>query len=68
MCTPADHFWKPLSPGVCHDFMLFYLITEIIETVLDAVILILPIKSVLALQLPTRIRLSILGIFLLGGL
>jgi hypothetical protein len=48
--------------------MLFYLITEIIETVLDAVILILPIKSVLALQLPTRIRLSILGIFLLGGL
>jgi hypothetical protein len=67
MCTPVDHLWKPLSPGVCHNYMLFFLIVEIFETMMDASILALPIPSILALQLPLRTRLSVIGIFLLGA-
>lgn len=57
-----------MNPGVCHNAMLFQLITQIIEIVMDTAVLSLPIQPVLNLQVAFRIRLSIVGIFLVGVL
>lgn len=68
MCTPISHLWKPLSPGHCRNFVLFYAIVSSIETGIDAAILLLPVRPVLNLHLPLQTRLAILGIFVLGSL
>lgn len=66
MCEPVDYLWKPLEKGVCHDYMLFFLITEIIETIMDFSILMLPIPALSRLHLEMRTRLLIIAIFMLG--
>ncbi len=67
-CQPISHYWDPLGHGTCGNFPVFYLITGAIEVVIDAAILALPISPLLNLHLPLRTRLSLVGIFLLGGL
>lgn len=61
-------FWDPTVPGHCYNFNSFFLAMELMNLFLDVAILALPIKMILGLQLPTRKKVVIGCIFLLGGL
>jgi hypothetical protein len=68
MCIPIDSFWHRMTPSRCLNFNLFSLIIGIFDIVIDTAILILPVRAVLSLQMPTRTKVLVSGIFLLGGL
>ena len=68
ICIPVDSFWHRLEPGRCLDFNLFFLVNGIIEILIDAAILILPIWVVQTLHMPLKTKVLVMGIFLLGGL
>ncbi|KAI0190173.1 hypothetical protein EV127DRAFT_495319 [Xylaria flabelliformis] len=67
ICVPIDIFWHRMKPGRCLNFNLFYLINGIAETIIDIVILALPVRAVFSVQIPTRTKFLVSGIFLLGG-
>ena len=68
-CTPVDYLWNPREKGSClPHYNQYYLTREVLGTILDAVILLLPIRTIMNLQMPRRSRFQITGIFLLGGL
>ncbi|KAF2248053.1 hypothetical protein BU26DRAFT_551453 [Trematosphaeria pertusa] len=66
-CQPIDSFWRRLKVGTCLNFNVMFLVTGIFDTVIDMVILLLPVRMALALQLPMRTRIAVAGIFALGG-
>ncbi|KXX75420.1 hypothetical protein MMYC01_207009 [Madurella mycetomatis] len=68
MCIPIESFWIRTMPGRCLNFNLFSLFTGIADILIDTAILLLPVRAVISLQMPTRTKIMILGIFLLGGL
>ncbi|KAI0390579.1 hypothetical protein F5Y17DRAFT_443969 [Xylariaceae sp. FL0594] len=66
-CLPIGFFWDRSIPGHCFNFNLFNLISGILDIVLDASILALPIWAVARTQMPLQKRLLVCGIFLFGG-
>ncbi|KAK4221867.1 hypothetical protein QBC38DRAFT_376328 [Podospora fimiseda] len=68
ICIPIDIFWHRLKTGGrCLNFNLFSFIIGLVELVLDTAILVLPIRAIVALQMPTKTKALISGIFLVGG-
>lgn len=70
-CIPVSARWhiERQRPGTCKvNFNTMYLLTGCIETVLDATVLAVPVRVVLKLQMSMKTRLTVAGIFLLGGL
>ena len=67
-CIPVAKFWDPTIAGTCINFNIFFLVNSIIETILDFVILVLPVPMILGLQLSRHNKVVLSGIFLLGGL
>ncbi|KAJ2980435.1 hypothetical protein NUW58_g459 [Xylaria curta] len=65
-CIPLEKFWRPLAPGRCLNFNLFYFVIGILETAIDLIILVLPVRATFAVQLPLRTKFFVSGIFLLG--
>ncbi|KAL8784269.1 MAG: hypothetical protein Q9195_009105 [Heterodermia aff. obscurata] len=65
-CTPRRKLWDPLTSGECIDVNALYQSSGVINAVSDFMILILPIKPILALQVPTRRKLPTLAIFATG--
>lgn len=71
-CKPVSFYWTqfagntdghcPLNTG------LFFVVMAIINLFIDFFILILPIPSILALQMSLRKKAGVCGIMLLGGL
>jgi len=68
LCSPPSNFWNMKDLGKCQNYNTYLLVTSILEIVLTSAILALPIKPILRLNLDLRTQLTILGIFLLGGL
>ena len=68
VCLPVQSFWNPTVKGHYLNFDLFFLVTSIIETVIDLFILILPVPVISTIQLPPRSKIMLYGIFFLGGL
>lgn len=68
-CWPIKWSWlNSLSPApYCINYNIFWLITGIIEAVFDVIIIVLPIKQVLTLQLSTRKKIALASVFLLGA-
>ncbi|KAI0404623.1 hypothetical protein F4802DRAFT_225386 [Xylaria palmicola] len=68
-CIPLESVWAHgiLDPSSCVDFNFFWMVTGICETVLDVLILMLPISVLTGLQLSRQRKMTISGIFLLGG-
>lgn len=66
VCKPVYKFWKPLVPGDCANYSLYFVLTGILETIIDVIILILPIQMVLSINLPTRSKIILASIFMLG--
>lgn len=69
-CIPFKYSWiDSTSPApYCANFNLFWFSTGIIETVLDVVIISLPVGMVAKLHLSMRKRIGLGGVFLLGAL
>ena len=67
-CWPISHFWDPLGPGTCFNFNAYFLGASAAEAVVDTAILVLPLHSIWKLQLSRKIKSSLIGIFLLGGM
>lgn len=64
-CTFIPHFW---NEHVCINYSNLFLSMEIIETIGDAILLVLPIHMISTLQLSRRNKITVSIIFLLGGL
>ena len=64
-CLPMPDFW---NTGFCVDYSVFFLVIEILETIGDAILLVLPIHMISTLQLSMRNKITVSFIFLLGGL
>ena len=68
-CRPLKYSWIGLSGKEhCFNYNVFWMITGATEVVIDTLILALPIRMVLSLQLTTKRKVSIVIVFLLGGL
>ena len=69
-CRPFKAAFEPflLFTDQCIDLQSFYWGVTIANLGLDVVILYMPLYMVWGLQLPTKQRLTLAGIFLLGGL
>ncbi|KAJ1715002.1 hypothetical protein AFGD_004086 [Aspergillus flavus] len=66
-CRPIALNWNKTLEGTCIDPKQFFFGNAISNLLIDVVILALPIPMVLQLQLRLSQKLTILGIFLLGG-
>lgn len=64
---PMEGFWNPRKRKRSLNFGVIFLVTGIIDTLIDVLILVLPVRVAFTLQLPTRTRLAVAGIFALGG-
>ena len=68
-CHPLEAFWNRKIPGGrCFDSEAFWFSYSLINIFLDVAILSLPVRQVLKLQVNTREKLSLLGVFFLGVL
>ena len=67
-CRPAELLWDLSLEGRCFNFNLFWFSIGIIETIIDIIILLLPIKMVMGLQMSRRNKIVLSLVFLLGGL
>ncbi|GAB1207802.1 hypothetical protein APSETT445_006537 [Aspergillus pseudonomiae] len=67
-CRPIALNWDKTLEGTCIDPKKFFFGNAISNLLIDVVILALPIPMVLQLQLRLSQKLTILSIFLLGGL
>ena len=68
-CIPLKYSWIGLSdPAHCFNYNIFWMVTGALEVVIDTMILALPVRIVLGLQLSRKRRVALLLIFLLGGL
>lgn len=71
-CQPYNYFWKqyvdPTAVGHCINIPNFFVGNAAASVATDFMILLTPIPMVWGLQMPIAQRLSVLGIFFLGGL
>ena len=70
-CSPLNYGWDQLygqMTGKCVNLKAEAISTAALSTVADVALLILPIPILWGLQMPYKQKLSLCGIFLLGGL
>ena len=67
-CTPARKAWNPEIPGRCINYLNFFIGMQVPNIVLDGAILALPVVVVSRLQMSKKKKISVVAIFLLGGL
>ena len=67
-CIPIQKFWTPNGPGSCFDFAVYFLVMELLDLLLDVVVICLPIRVILSLQLTRRRKFGLLVIFALAAL
>jgi hypothetical protein len=68
VCEEVDDNWEydKLFQGKCGDRILVFRVTGALNIVSDVVVLLLPVRNVLKLQLPLYRRLVLLATFALG--
>ncbi|KAJ3553771.1 hypothetical protein NPX13_g10800 [Xylaria arbuscula] len=67
-CIPVAKIWNEDIPGHCLDTVALFLGGSIADVVFDFLILVLPLPALIKLQLPLPKKISVVGIFVLGGL
>lgn len=65
-CTPIRKFWHATEPGHCIDYYAQALAVAIWDTVLDVVILVLPMQRVFRLQMKVGQRILTAAAFVCG--
>jgi hypothetical protein len=66
-CVPIHKYWNPTVPGRCNNMMLQYLITSGLTVLTDILVLAIPVKIVVGLQLPKKLK-AILICLLCSGI
>lgn len=67
-CFPLQKAWKPQLEGFCVDRRILLVTASAINIVLDLLILGLPLRIFIGLQIPRRTKIALILIFLLGFL
>ena len=67
-CRPVRKFWNPQLEGYCYNFDMFFVVMASVEILLDVIILSLPIKMIIGLQMTYRRKIMLCIVFLVGGL
>lgn len=67
-CVPVHKIWNPLIPGYCYNFNLFTALIEIPNSLVDFVIMIIPISALKGIQMSLRVKIYLCLVFFLGGL
>lgn len=64
--TPDRRLWGAKVNGYCFNYDLFALLMGIVETIIDTIILVLPIRLILSLKLVRRDKIILICVFLVG--
>ncbi|KAI9372375.1 hypothetical protein BJX61DRAFT_542783 [Aspergillus egyptiacus] len=67
-CFPVAKFWNRALPGTCMDPAQFYYGMQIPNIITDVIVLVMPLRTVWGLQIPTTQRVLLCGVFAVGGL
>ncbi|KAI0406835.1 hypothetical protein F4802DRAFT_556278 [Xylaria palmicola] len=67
-CIPVAKIWNDMLPGHCLDTVALFLGGSIADVAFDFLILVLPMPAIITLRLPLPKKISVVGIFVLGGL
>lgn len=69
-CRPVSYYWNQYlgAKGTCIDVKLFFLLLGIVNMINDIILLVVPIPQIWVLQMNTKMKVSIIGIMLLGSL
>jgi 1-acylglycerone phosphate reductase len=67
-CVPIAGAWNKSLGATCIDSNKFWVAYAVMNILTDVMVLILPIPSILRLQLKPRDKVLVIGIFTLGGL
>ena len=67
-CLPVESQWNPLVPGKCYKLQKVNIAIGILNSVIDIMIVTMPIKVIKDLYLPSKQKIIICFVFLLGGL
>lgn len=67
-CFPLQKAWKPRLEGYCVDRRILFVAASAINIVLDLLILGLPLRIFVGLQIPKRTKIALMFLFLLGFL
>ena len=65
-CIPVHALWD-FGPGRCINLKGFFIGTGVLNTITDAIILVLPLPLIWTLRIDRTQRLALSGVFLLGG-
>ncbi len=65
-CTPTRRFWDRMEPGTCVDQHLMYVVTTTPALIIDFMILLLPMPSIWTMQLAWKMKLAVVGVFVVG--
>ena len=67
-CTPVARVWDPLIPGKCISVRSLAMGNAIPNIVIDFIILTMPVYQIWHLHMRRAQRVTLMGVFLLGGL
>lgn len=68
ICSPVDSSWNPLVPGKCYKLQNANIAIGIPNSFIDIIIVTMPIKVIKDLHLPSKQKIILCFVFLLGGL
>lgn len=66
-CTPMNKVWQPMVEGYCYNPTHLFFANAGIDLVQDLIIYLMPVHMLWKLKLPTKQRLGLIFIFIVGG-
>ena len=67
-CLPVESQWNPLVPGKCYELQKVNIAIGILNSVIDIMIVTMPIRVIKDLHLPSKQKMILCFVFLLGSL
>jgi hypothetical protein len=64
----VNKLWTPSLSGYCFDAGIFFLVTAVVDLLVDVCLLCLPLWVISHLQLQHKQQITLAMVFLLGGL
>ncbi|PWY96283.1 hypothetical protein BO94DRAFT_551967 [Aspergillus sclerotioniger CBS 115572] len=65
-CRPVQRAWNPLVPGTCLDQDTLYIATAVSNIISDIALILVPIPTVLGLNMPSIQKVGLLLMFMIG--
>ena len=68
ICIPAAYFWDKTLDGYCLNFLALWFVNAALNIVTDIAILVIPLRVIIAIQLPKKQKVWLVLVFALGGM